>query len=250
MTLQPGRALQVAAPLGVTWQRPEQQSVALLQVSPATRQPPTRRQPVAPSPMGPHWPPQQSPSVAQVSPATRQPGAGASHLPPMQSPEQQSLAVTHAAFSCTHRFPPQMPSLVQASPQHAAARLQARPSLAQPKSDAQASCPLPSCWHWYEQQSSGRSQAVPSAAHSAWLHNPSLQVPEQHASALAHAVPSPAHSTSVGVVASSTSRTHPVAAVAASRRMQARNHRSVINQRALGATDRIRRARGAATPRG
>jgi hypothetical protein len=99
MTLQPGKALQMAAPLAVTWQSPEQQSVPLPHVSPATRQPPSSRQPVTPSASGPHWPPQQSSWAEQLSPATRQPGAGAAHLPLVHTPEQQSLAVEQAAFS-------------------------------------------------------------------------------------------------------------------------------------------------------
>jgi len=54
MILQPGRALQLPVPLALTWHSPAQQSVALLQVSPATRQPLCKRQPVTPSPTKPH----------------------------------------------------------------------------------------------------------------------------------------------------------------------------------------------------
>jgi len=97
MILQPGRALQLAAPLGLTWHSPAQQSVALLQVSPATRQPLCRRQPLTPSATNPHWPPQQSFPLAQISPATRHSGPGGAHLPASQRPPQQSLATAQAA---------------------------------------------------------------------------------------------------------------------------------------------------------
>jgi hypothetical protein len=146
ITLQPGRALQVAAPLGATWHRPEQQSVAALQVSLATRHPGKSTQPAALSSPPPHRPPQQSPSAAQPSPATRQPGPGVAHLPPVHSPEQQSLATAQATLAGAQSAPLHSPSLAQPSEQHAPARLQGWPVLAQPNGLPQASWPLPSSW--------------------------------------------------------------------------------------------------------
>lgn len=111
--------------------------------------------------------------------------------------------------------PPHVPAVSQSRPQQAPARLHSSPSPAHPESEAQASCPLLSCRQRYEQQSSGRWQAEPSSWQSEWPQVAPAHVPEQHSPSLAQVSPSPAQWASVGALANSTSRTHPIVAAVA-----------------------------------
>ena len=92
-----------------------------------------------------HAPLQQSIGMAHDSPAGRQPGPAIAHLPPLQTPPQQSAATAQVAPARAQDGAAQTvvsPEL-QPSEQQAPARAQACPPVAQPAGLRQTSRPEP-----------------------------------------------------------------------------------------------------------
>jgi hypothetical protein len=124
-------------------QRPLQQVSPIVQVSPSTRHAARIWHTSTPllSPRSAQTRPQHSSAFAHDSPAGRQSGTVA-HMPPMQTPLQQSGASALGWPTAPQAGPPQAPP-VQASEQHVPAAAQLCPSDEQPCGLAQARRPLP-----------------------------------------------------------------------------------------------------------